>query len=366
MTQRSASERGADLDVVETVEQARTCPRPPLLVLEPLAAFLDQLEIGRGPIVARSIGGGHSNVTYELLRHGARVVLRRPPRPPIPPSAHDVLREARLISALRPEGVRVPRVLALCEDASLIGMPFYVMEHVDGHVLGEDEPPKLATPTARHKTGMELVDALVELHAVDAGTPSLAGFGRPDGYLERQIRRFSSTLELVSTREIPQLGEVAAWLAEHRPSSSQLTVVHGDYRLGNVMFERDRPELAAILDWEMATLGDPLADLGYLAASWAQPGDDENPINGLGRVTRQPGYPSVDELRDRYAARSGRDPGDLRFYEVLAVWKSAIFLEASYRRYIDGTTDDPYFATLEQGVPQLAAEALQRTQGRTT
>jgi aminoglycoside phosphotransferase (APT) family kinase protein len=353
-------------DVVVTATQAAAARRPPLIVLEPLQRFLDAHGIGSGPVEASAIGDGHSNVTYELRRAEARVVLRRPPRPPIPPSAHDVLREARLLRALRPAGVRVPEVLAVCDDASVIGMPFFVMEHLDGHVLGSDLPLAFDHVDGRLRLGCELVDALVELHAVDPRTPALQGFGRPEGYLERQLRRFSSLWESQATRDVPEVATVERWLAAHRPQTSALAVVHGDYRLGNVMFARDRPRLRAILDWEMATLGDPLADVGYLCATWAEPDDGDDPMRALSAVTRRPGFMTPDELRERYARVSGRDVEDLRFYEVLALWKAAVFLESSFRRFRDGTTNDPYFASLEQGVPQLAREALRHTTRSTT
>lgn len=362
MSGRVAGRGGAD-DVVASAEEAAAAERPPLIVLEPLERFLDEHGIGRGPVEASPIGDGHSNVTYELRREDAHVVLRRPPRPPIPPSAHDVLREARLLLALRPAGVRVPEVLALCEDPGVIGMPFFVMEHLDGHVIGRTLPPALDDPDGRLRLGCELVDALVELHAVDVAQPELEGFGRQSGYLDRQLRRFSSIWDAQRTRDVPEVEAVGDWLRRHLPASRDVTVVHGDYRLGNVMFDRDRPELRAVLDWEMATLGDPLADLGYLCATWASPGDEDNPMLALSEVTRLPGFLSRGELRDRYARLSGRDVDGLRWYEVLALWKASVFLESSYRRYTAGTTDDPYFADLREGVPRLAREALRRARG---
>jgi aminoglycoside phosphotransferase (APT) family kinase protein len=353
-------------DVVRDEREAAAAERPPLLVLAPLERYLDAEGIGTGagPLAVRPIGDGHSNVTYLLERGGVRVVLRRPPRPPLPPSAHDVVREARLLSALRPAGVRVPAVLAICEGAGVIGMPFFVMEHVDGDVLGERMPERLDTVAGRADVAEELVDALAELHAVAPRDAGLGDGQRAAGYLERQVRRFGALWASRRTRDVPEVERVGRWLADHLPQAGGVAVVHGDYRLGNVMFDRERPRLRAVLDWEMATLGDPLADVGYLCATWAQPGDAENPMNLLSAVTRRPGFPSPDRLRERYGSVSGRSVEDLRFYEVLAVWKAAVFLESSYRRYREGTTDDPYFARLEQGVPQLAREALRRTQAR--
>jgi aminoglycoside phosphotransferase (APT) family kinase protein len=344
-------------DVVATPDQAAALQREPLLVLEPLAAFLDARGIGSGELRAAPIGDGHSNVTYLLERDGdERFVLRRPPRGPLAPSTHDVLREARLLDLLAPTGVPVPPVLATGDDETVIGAPFYVMPFIPGHVLTTELPAGFDNPAA---IGDALVDALAALHAVPLEGP-LAGFGRPDGYLERQLRRFGGLLETNATRPLPDLEAVAEWLARHRPSTSASTVVHGDYRLGNAMLH-PAPRVAAILDWEMSTLGDPLADVGYLTAMWAQADDPDDPMFALSRVTRGPGFASRERLAERYTQRTGRDTSDLRWYQVLAIWKAAIFLEGSYRRHQAGSTDDPYFARLTEGVPQLARRALALT-----
>ncbi|MDO8210145.1 phosphotransferase family protein [Conexibacter sp. CPCC 206217] len=353
-------------DVVATVAQAAELSRPPLLVLEPLERFLDARGIGSGPITPRPIGDGHSNVTYALERGGVRVVLRRPPRPPLPPSAHDVVREARIQIALAGR-VRVPRVLAVCEETNVLGVPFYVMEHVDAHVVGPSLPPQVDISSAQRACfGRELVDALAELHDVSLAAAGLEDIGRPDGYLARQIRRFAALWEQHRTRELPEIDQLTSWLGARVPSAGDATIVHGDYRLGNVMFtsgsagSKGGPRLAAILDWEMATLGDPLADVGYLIATWAEPGDEETPMLALSAATRMPGFSTRAELRERYAQRTGRSVNALGWYETLALWKAAIFLECSYARYQAGTTDDPYFASLGTGVPALAQSALQR------
>lgn len=329
-------------------------------MLEPLATFLDAAGLGEGPIDARPLGDGHSNVTYELRRARSRVVLRRPPRPPFPPSAHNMLREARLLRRLRGAGARVPEVLAVCDDEAVLGVPFYVMEHLEGHVISTSLPDVFEDPATRRRLGEELVDALIELHSIDVVAAGLSDLGPPTGYLARQLRRFSSIWEEQRTRDLPELEFVGRWLHERAPSSSDRTVVHGDYRLGNVMFDDPPGGLTAVLDWEMTTLGDPLADLGYLCATWADPSDDDDPMRSLSRVTRLPGFPRSKELLDRYEAGTGRDASNLDWYEVLALWKCAIFLESSYRRFIEGRTDDPYFATLVDGVPSLARAAHAR------
>jgi aminoglycoside phosphotransferase (APT) family kinase protein len=326
---------------------------------EPLAAYLDSLGLGTGAARIEPIGDGHSNLTFLVEREGARVVLRRPPRGPLPPSAHDVIREARLLIALRPHGTPVPEVLGTCEDEDVIGAPFYVMAWVDGHVLTEEMPAGLVGEAERLSEC--LVDGLVDLHAVDATDDELAGFGRPDGYLERQLKRFGGLYETNATRPLPDLEAVADWLAANLPESPASTVVHGDYRLGNVMIAPSPTRLAAILDWEMATIGDPIADLGYMTAMWSEAGDPPNPVSDLSSVTRGAGFPDRAFLAARYAERTGRSLDALPWYQVLAIWKAAIFLEGSFRRFGAGTTSDPYFAGLEAGVPALAALARERT-----
>ena len=192
----------------------------------------------------------------------------------------------------------------------------------------------------------------------------LEGFGKPTGYLERQLRRFGGLWEHNKTRELAVLDDLTTWLAEHRPESGPATIVHGDYRLGNVMFAPGNPaRLSSIFDWELATIGDPLADVGYLVATWAQPGDEENAISALGGITRRPGFLTREQLVARYEDGSGRSMSDVRWYTTLALWKSAVFLEGSYKRRLAGTTDDPFFDLLEAGVPQIAERAWTVAQG---
>ncbi|HVQ57388.1 MAG TPA: phosphotransferase family protein [Solirubrobacterales bacterium] len=331
----------------------------PLLVMEPLAAFLDEAGLGTGEIEATELGDGHSNVTYLLKRGAKRLVLRRPPRGPLPPSAHDVLREARLLRALEPLGLPVPAVLAVCEDEAVIGAPFYVMPFVEGHVLSDTLPAGFGEG-APQQIGEELVDALVRLHAIDFEAAGLGELGRSDGYLERQLKRFNGLLELNATRPLPDLERVGDWLAGNLPASPPTTLVHGDYRLGNVMFAPSEPQLVAILDWEMATIGDPLADVGYMTAMWSHANDPPNPVADLSRVTRLPGFPSGEALAQQYAEATGHSLDALRWYQTLAIWKAAVFLEGSFKRYQSGSTVDPYFAGLREGVERLGQLARAR------
>jgi aminoglycoside phosphotransferase (APT) family kinase protein len=347
-------------DIVATHADAAGNTRPPLLVREPLERILDEHGLGTGPVEVAPIGEGHSNVTYLVRRAGWEGVVRRPPRPPWPPSAHDVLREATVLRALRGRA-RVPAVLAVCADPAVIGAPFYVMERVAGHVVTDALPAMLEAPGDRRRLGLELVDALVEVHAVDPRAAGLEGFGRPSGYLERQLRRFSGLWETLRTRELPAVERVAAWLRERLPASGPATVVHGDFRLGNVVFAPEPPaRVAAVLDWEMATIGDPLADLGYLTVLWAEPGEPSLGAFELGGVTRGPGFARRAELVARYEERSGRRVADLRWYQVLALWKAVVFMEGNVRRAQAGLTDDPYLRGFGDTVVLLAerAEAL--------
>ncbi len=346
-------------DIVDTAREAADQELPPLIVREALAAYLDEQEIGSGPVEAERIGEGHSNVTFLVRRGGERVVLRRPPRPPLPPSAHDVLREARLLTAVQDTPVRVPRVLAVCDDESVLGVPFYVMEEVHGTVITSEIPEALDNPEERAGIARELVDALAEIHAVDWREVGLEGFGKPTGYLDRQLRRFGGLWEHNKTRELPRVQEVGDWLTANKPESPEATIVHGDYRLGNVMVGNEAPaRLVAIFDWELATIGDPLADVGYLSITWVDPNDPADTMfSALTAVTRKEGFPLRDELIALYEERSGRSVSDLRWYQTLALWKAAVFMEGNYKRFTAGTTDDPYLKMFDEGVPRLAEAA---------
>jgi aminoglycoside phosphotransferase (APT) family kinase protein len=348
-------------DVVLTHEEGAANSREPLVVVTPLRAFLDERGLGAGELEVEPIGEGHSNVTFAIRREGVELVLRRPPRGPLPPSAHDVLREARVMTALDGRA-RVPAILAVCDDPAVIGAPFYVMERIEGDVITSELPPALDTPDERRRIGEELVDSLVEVHGVDWRAAGLEGFGKPTGYLERQLRRFLGLWEHNRTRDIPAVEAVAEWLRDNLPESGPATVVHGDYRLGNTMYSPQAPSrLAAIFDWEMATIGDPLADLGYLCTMWIDRDDPPTKFE-LSRVTREDGFLSRDELIARYEQRSGRSMTDIRWYRTLALWKSIVFMEGNYRRAVSGATDDPYLKGFGEGVVQLAqrAEALAR------
>jgi aminoglycoside phosphotransferase (APT) family kinase protein len=344
------------VDVVATTEEARSLVRPPLLVLDAVRAFLDARGLGSGGLRATRIGEGRSNFTFLLERDGGeRFVLRRPPRPPFPPSAHDVVREARLQLALAQLGIRVPRVVAECEDASCLGVPFYVMDFVAGDVITTELPPGL-DEAARRRLGDDLVDVLAEIHAADVDAPALAPFRRGGDYLERQLRRFAELWPRNATRAIPAVDAVGARLAATRPAPVPPTVVHGDFRLGNTIVADGR--IVAALDWELGAIGDPRADLGYLVATWSEPGGPASPIGGS-PATAAPGFPTKADLAERYARVTGRDVGELGWFVALALWKAAIFCEAIYGRWMRGelAAGDDAAAIFERGVPLLAEAA---------
>jgi aminoglycoside phosphotransferase (APT) family kinase protein len=352
-------------DIVATRAEAERLELPPLIIRDSLERFLsERLPGASAEVELERIGEGHSNITYLVRRGPERFVLRRPPRPPLPPSAHDVLREWRLLDAIKDTEARVPRTLLACDDETVIGAPFYIMEYVEGSVITSEIPPALDDPGERRRIGLDLVDTLAEVHAVDWRACGLEGYGKPTGYLERQLRRFNGLWEHNKTRELPRVHEVGQWLAANMPESPAATIVHGDYRLGNTMVADDPPgRLIAIFDWELSTIGDPLADLGYLTVTWVQPGDPESTMfSSLSAVTIREGFPSREDLIAHYEERTGRSMSDLRWYQTLALWKAAVFMEGNYKRSLAGTTDDPYLKLFGEGVPRLAEAAFSMSQ----
>lgn len=310
--------------------------------LAALEGFLGRHGITDGPVTTRRIGDGHSNLTYLVIGEERQVVVRRPPPPPLPPGAHDVLREARLLSGLAGTGVPVPEVLATAEAGEVIDSPLYVMTHVDGPVVTTRTPEALACNG--RAIGESLVDTLARLHAVDWRAAGLAGMGRPEGFNARHLRRMRRLVADEAGRPPAQFTDVDAWLEEHAPPESGAALVHNDYRLGNVILSLDPPgRVAAVLDWELATIGDPLFDVGYFLASWPVEGEPLTPTSALGRAALEPGYPGRAELAERYAAATGRDVSGLRWYTVMALWKLAVLYEYSHRRTVAGH-GDPYYA----------------------
>lgn len=346
-------------EIVTTAAEAADLEMPPLLIIDEVQNFLDTHQLGTGELQVSRIGEGQSNVTFRIRRTGIDLVLRRGPRPPLPKSTHDMLREARVQQALAPSGFPVPRIRAVCEDESLLGVPFYVMDHIAGEVITDDLPAGYDSLAARRGLSGAMVDTLLGLHAVDVSEPAVAALGKPEGYLQRQVSRFAQLWPINTRREIPLVDELSAWLETNIPQTQRFSVIHGDYRMGNLMYTPGAPSVAAVLDWEMATLGDPLADLGYLTATYAQAGETSTVLE-LTPVTSMDGFHTRDELVEAYAAASPLQLDSLPWYQTMALWKAAIFCEAMYTRWLNGERPGDEFAEgLETGVPTLLEKALE-------
>ncbi|HUI27785.1 MAG TPA: phosphotransferase family protein [Candidatus Kryptonia bacterium] len=324
--------------------------------------FREHVPGGDCPLTFSLISGGRSNLTY-LVRGGRREwVLRRPPLGHVLPTAHDMAREYTVLKALASTDVPAPRPVALCDDPTVNEMPFYVMNYCPGVVLASDIPAGYAdSERDRRRISAALVDTLVRLHAVDYRAVGLESFGRPDGYLERQVRRWSQQWERSKTSELPEIVELIRRLNAARPRSPAPTIVHGDYRLGNMALDPHDPgRVLAIFDWEMATLGDPLADLGYTLIYWYEAGDPE-PDGGIGtlaRFTAKSGFFSRAEIITQYAKQSGRNVDAIDFYQVLALYKLAIISEGIYARYLQGKTYGEGFEGMVRSTAALAQRAL--------
>lgn len=311
------------------------------------------------PMEVLQFRGGHSNLTY-LLRFGSvELVLRRAPFGPVASTAHDMTREYRWLAALHPVFPAAPQPYRLCEDDSIIGSVFYVMERRSGMVIRQEEPPLVAgRAELRHRISAALVDALANLHAIDANADDLAPLGRPSGFVERQVRGWSERWHRSKTREVAAMDRVGTWLLAHLPRDpGRPAVVHGDFKLDNVMLDMHDPgRIAAVLDWEMVAAGDPLVDLGILLTYWshARPGDGSDALKS---VTSSPGWFSRDEILEHYARRSARDVSGIRFYEIFAMFKVAVIVQQIFFRWIRGQTADPRFARFDVRVAQLAHDA---------
>ncbi len=320
---------------------------------------------GDAPLSFRMIGDGRSNITYLVSNGNQEWVMRRPPLGHVLPTAHDMAREYRVQKALWETGVPVTRMVALCEDNAVNDYPFYVMEYRDGVIIVNDLPAGYATTEAeRRAMSIALVDTAVKLHAVDYEKVGLAGHGRPEGYLQRQVVRWSKQWDANKTRELPAIDEVIRRLNAHIPESPAPTIVHGDYRLGNMILSREDPgKVDAILDWEMSTLGDPLSDIGYTLVYWGNEGDPENrvKVRPNAQVTAKPGFLNRRELVAEYEKRSGRDASAIAFYEAFANYKLAVITEGIYMRSLKGqTTFDGGAAGYESAAPNLVAMALEQ------
>jgi aminoglycoside phosphotransferase (APT) family kinase protein len=313
--------------------------------LDALGRFLAERGLCGPTLTAQAIGDGHSNLTFVVSDGRSRVVVRRPPPPPLPPGAHDVLREAMLLAALAETDVPTPRVLATTRAGELLDVPVVVMDFVDGTVITDSTPAPGDDVMLRRRIGESLVDTLVALHAVPWREVGLGDFGKPEGFNARQLRRMRSLIGVDGT--VPTtFSALDDWLQAHVPTESARSIVHNDFRIGNMIVDLGAGCVAAVLDWELATIGDPLADLGYLLTSYPASGEPLVPTAAMGTAVLEPGYPSRAELLDRYADGTGANVSNVDWYAALAMYKLAALYEYSRRRFEDGV-GDPYYADPE-------------------
>ncbi|HEX6292792.1 MAG TPA: phosphotransferase family protein [Herpetosiphonaceae bacterium] len=331
----------------QAIDQPAAVRPGEMLDTERLYAFLrDHLPDARAPLHVEQFPSGFSNLTY-LLRLGEReLVLRRPPFGANIKSGHDMGREYRILSALSKTYPKVPRPLVYAEDPAIIGAPFYIMERVSGVILRARLPQGLKLePELMRRICHSLIDTLVELHRLDYAAAGLADLGRPEGYVERQVGGWAARYANARTDDVPAMEHAAAWLQGHLPPTSGAALIHNDYKYDNVVLDPTDPtRIKAILDWEMATLGDPLTDVGTTLAYWAEP-DDPLALRQFG-LTTLPGNLDRQQWVERYAARSGRDVGNILFYYVYGLFKNGVIVQQIYYRYRQGHTHDERFARL--------------------
>ena len=322
------------------------------LDIEKLSAFLG------GPVTVEQFPGGHSNLTY-LVHHGDReYVLRRPPHGSKVKSAHDMGREYTVLSKLAPVYARAPKVFSYEPTGDVLGAPFYLMERRRGVILRKDLPAELASDLPRVPRVCELlVDALVDLHAVDYVAAGLGDFGKPQGYIQRQVSGWTERYTASQTDDIPAVTEVAAWLASHMPEDGAPSLIHNDFKFDNVIFDPSLESITGVLDWEMTTIGDPLMDLGTSLSYWAQASDPPAYHQLPFGPTARPGMMTREEVARRYFERSGRKAESLVFYYSFGLLKTAVIAQQIYYRFAKGLTTDARFAQMIFGVRLLAEQA---------
>jgi aminoglycoside phosphotransferase (APT) family kinase protein len=322
-----------------------------------LGAWLrDVIHVG-GPLRVTQFPGGHSNLTYLVEVGDQEYVLRRPPFGSKVKSAHDMGREYEILSALAPVFAKAPRPLGYCPDPSVLGATFYVMERRRGVILRKDAPSAAFDAAAARHVSERLVDALVELHAVDYRAAGLGDFGRPAGYIERQVTGWTERYHGSRTDELPAVLEVAAWLAANKPPDGAPALIHNDFKFDNVIFDAELADITGILDWEMSTIGDPLMDLGTSIGYWVEPTDAQPMVMMRFGLTHLPGMLTRREVAARYAERSGRDVSGIVFYYAFGLFKTAVVAQQIYYRFAKGLTTDPRFAMMIHGVKILSEQA---------
>ena len=340
-----------------------TAPIRPGEQIDPavLRVFLrDRLPAAGAILEIEQFPGGHSNLTYLLRCERGEYVLRRPPFGPVAPKAHDMAREFRVLEAISPHFPQAPGVYLLCEDTGVLGAVFYLMERRRGVILRREAAPQFAAVQDYARRASEaFIDCLAALHSIDIRRHELDSLGRPDGFLERQVRGWSERWERAKTVDLPQMNQLSGWLAANRPVSPPPTVVHNDFKLDNVMLDPHDPgRVAAVLDWEMATVGDPLVDLGIVLCYWPEPDDPRVRREAISPLTTQPGWFTRKQLLERYQASTRLDLGGIRYYEVFGVFKLAVVLQQIYYRYFVGQTRDERFRDFDARVRGLADAAV--------
>lgn len=330
-----------------------------------VGAWLDSnIDGATGPYTYELIAGGRSNITFKVTdSNGTQMVLRRPPMGHVLATAHDMAREHRIISAVGKTGVPVPRTLGLCTEEEVNGAPFYVMAFVPGVVLDSPQKGELLPENLRMTASEHLVDVMADLHAVDIDAVGLGDLAKREGYVERQVKRWSTQWSNSKTRELPAVEEVARLLARDIPVQQGVAIAHGDYRFGNCLTDIGTGHIAAVLDWELCTLGDPLADLGYVGIYWTDPGQSLTRTND---PTGLPGFATFDHLVQRYASRTGRDVSNIGYYKAFASFRLAVISEGVYARYLHGAMGDQDvdLEPLKTGTENLAEAALTALKGR--
>lgn len=312
-----------------------------------------------GPLTIEQFPSGHSNLTYLVRADGREYVLRRGPLGPVAPKAHDMAREYRLLRALHPHFPEAPEPLHLCEDAAILGTTFFLMERRRGIILRDRIPPEFAAiPNYPQRVSEALIACLVRLHAIDVAATGLIALGKPDGFLERQVQGWAERWHRAQVEEIPAMDAIIRWLLEWLPQSPAPTLVHNDYKLDNLMFgAASADHIEAVLDWEMATVGDPLADVGLALCYWAWASAPQLRGSAIPTLSSQPGWYTRDQFVEAYARLSGRDLNLIAYYEVLGVFKLAVILQQIYFRFCRGQTTDARFRSFDERVRALIALA---------